>query len=126
MNNHYNSMILTVEPFVGFFPDDLHQWLNANPGNSNLAAAMAAVSNHTGSLLHELGSSQDCWIQYAFGKWRQLEQNLYQTITESMTQSNQCGITNYDLTESRLHYRAKPFMEKHGYYDSAGWWIKSD
>ena len=119
-------MILTVKPFVGFFPNDLRKWLDVNPDSSSFAAAFAAVSNHTGSLYHELDNSQDCWIHYTFEKWRHLEQNLYKTITESMMQSNQCGITNYNLTESRLHYRVKPFMEKHGYYDSAGWWIKAN
>jgi hypothetical protein len=40
-----------------------------------------------------------------------------------LTDENRLKKTNHQL-EGGTHYIAKPFMERNGYYDGGGWWIK--
>ena len=121
-----NTLILTSEPFVGFMPADLRSWLNAQDADSALAAALAVVSNHVIHLRHELGESNDPWLIYAFESWYEIELELYDMISKSMQQSNERGETNYDLAQAGRHYRLIPFMEKNGFRDGSGWWVKRE
>lgn len=108
-------LILTKEPFVGFNPEDLTDWLNTNANDRDLAAALAATSNHTGLLGHELDEG-DPWLRYAYEKWRIVENHLYEQIINRMGPQNGLDTGRYDLI--------KPYMEANGYRDGSGWWIR--
>ena len=89
MKRPTNTLILTTEPFVGFMPEDLRSWLRVYDGDGNLAQALAAVSNHTGDLGHELGESEDYWLLYAYDAWSELEKEICEAIREcSLKRSN--------------------------------------
>lgn len=118
-----NTLILTTEPFVGFMPADLRNWLQRNSKDEDLAVAMTEVHNHVGCLGHELDESDDRWLTYVFEEWWALEKEICEMITGSMRQANLSGEANYDLEQSELYYLVKPFMEKNGYRDGHGWWI---
>ena len=118
-----NTLILTTEPFVGFMPADLRNWLQQNSKDEDLAVAMVEVHNHVGCLGHELDESDDRWLTYAFEEWWSLEKEICEMITSSMRQANLSGEANYDLEQKGLYYLVKPFMEKNGYRDGSGWWI---
>lgn len=120
-----NTLILTTEPFVGFMPSDLRMWLTDHNTDADLASALAEVNDHAGLLGHELDEVEDRWLLYAFEAWWEVELELYDLIFESMKQSNQRGETKYNLTQEGLYYRVKPFMERNGYQDGSGWWVKS-
>lgn len=120
-----NTLILTTEPFVGFMPSDLRMWLTDHNTDADLASALAEVNDHVGLLGHELDEVEDRWLLYAFEAWWEVELELYDLIFESMKQSNQRGETKFNLTQEGLYYRAKPFMERNGYHDGSGWWVKS-
>lgn len=121
-----NTLILTTDPFVGFMPADLKAWVKSHHADPELATALAEVNNHVGLLGHELDEVDDPWLVYAFEDWYELELELYELIFNSMRQSNQRGETNYNLDKEGLYYRVAPFMEKNGFQDGAGWWVKSD
>lgn len=121
-----NTLILTSAPFVGFMPADLQAWLKCHHTDLDLATALAEVNNHVGLLGHELGEVDDPWLDYAFEVWYELELELYDLIIESMRQSNQRGETSYNINREGLYYRVAPFMERNGFQDGAGWWVKSD
>ena len=121
-----NTLILTTDPFVGFMPADLQSWIKCHSTDPDLALALAEVNNHVGLLGHELDDVDDPWLAYAFESWYELELELYDLIFESMRQSNQRGETNYNLSQEGIYYRVKPFMEKNGFQDGAGWWVKAD
>lgn len=123
MKRPTNTLILTTEPFVGFMPEDLRSWLRVYDGDGNLAQALAAVSNHTGDLGHEMGESEDYWLLYTYDAWSELEKEICEMIRESLKRSNQDRYTEYDLSEQRLYYLVKPFMEQNGFRDGSGWWI---
>ena len=119
-----NTLILTTEPFVGFMPSDLRVWLTDHNSDADLACALAEVNDHVGLLGHELDEAEDRWLLYAFEAWWEVELELYDLIFDSMKRSNQRGETKYNLTQEGLCYRVKPFMERNGYQDGSGWWVK--
>lgn len=119
-----NTLILTTEPFVGFMPSDLRAWLADHNTDTDLASALAEVNDHVGLLGHELDEVEDRWLLYAYEAWWEVELELYDLIFDSMKRSNQRGETEYNLTQEGLYYRVKPFMERNGYRDGAGWWVK--
>ena len=119
-----NTLIPTTEPFVGFMPLDLRAWLADHNTDKDLASALAEVNDHVGLLGHELDEVDDPWLIYAFEAWWEIELELYDLIFGSMKRSNQRGETDYNLNQEGLYYRVKPFMERNGYRDGSGWWIK--
>ena len=123
MNLPNNTLILTKEPFVGFMPTDLRVWLQDHNKDADLAMALAAVSNHTGSLRHDLDEVDDYWLLYAYEEWWEIEKELYDMIIFSMKQANMREETNYDFEQVGLYNVVKPFMKKNGFRDGAGWWI---
>lgn len=122
----HNTLILTTEPFVGFMPGDLRVWLSTNNRDLDLAIALAEVNNHVGLLGHELDETDDPWLLYAYEAWWEFELELYDLIFTSMELSNQRGETVYNLNQDGLYRRVAPFMERNGFQDGAGWWIKSE
>ena len=121
-----NTLILTVDPFVGFMPNELRAWLCEHTDDASLAAALAAVNNHTGCLGHDLGEVNDPWLLYAFEEWRVLEKDLYGIVFKSMETAVLRGEADYDLTREGLYYKALQFMEKNGFRDGTGWYIESE
>ena len=121
-----NTLILTTEPFVGFMPADLRAWITEHSSDQNLAMALAEVHNHVGILGHELDETDDHWLIYAYEAWWEVEKELYDLIVASMRHSNQQGKTNYNLSQTGLHWLVKPFMEKSGFQDGTGWWVQTD
>ena len=121
-----NTLILDVDPFVGFMPNEVRAWLEVHTDEVSLATALAAVHNQVGSLFHELDDSNDPWIIYSFESWRELEEELYESIFNIMAESNRRGNTLYDLNQQGWYFKAKPFMEKNGFIAGAGWWIRDE
>lgn len=121
-----NTLILTTDPFVGFMPIDLQKWIKVHHADPDLATALAEVNNHVGILGHELDEVDDLWLVYAYESWYEIELELYDLIFKSMKESNQRGETRYNLNQEGLYRRVAPFMERNGFQDGAGWWVKSD
>lgn len=119
-----NTLILITEPLVGFHPDDVRVWLTSHPDNHSLAIALSAVHNQTGSLGHELDDSDDPWLLYAYESWKELDQDLYARVIETMNAANQRGESSYDLSPKGWYNLAKPFMEKNGFMSGNGWWVE--
>ena len=121
-----NTLILTSEPFFGFMPNDVRDWLKEHTSDLDLATALALVNDKAGVLGHELDEFNDPWLLYAFDEWWEVEEEIYNRIIASMEQSNGRGETQYDLAQPGLYFQVKPFMERNGFQDGAGWWVKSD
>lgn len=121
-----NTLILTTDPFVGFMPADLRDWITMHNTDPDLALALAEVHNHVGILGHELDEMDDHWLLYAFEAWWEVEKELYDLIVASMRHSNQQGKTTYNLSQPGLHWLVKPFMEKNGFRDGTGWWVHTE
>ena len=107
-------------------PADLRAWITEHSSDQNLAMALAEVHNHVGILGHELDETDEHWLIYAYEAWWEVEKELYDLIVASMRHSNQQGKTNYNLSQTGLHWLVKPFMEKNGFRDGTGWWVQTD
>lgn len=120
-----NLLILTQYPFVGFRPDDVRQWLKETPEKKNLALALSVVEEKAAAVSEQISDSQDTWAFYAAEEWEELEMELYREIERILLEENRNG-ANHDMTVTGRHYRILPFMERNGYRDGSGWWIKNE
>lgn len=118
-------MILDKEPFVGYMPEDIRNWMIKHNQESDIACAMMIVHNKTGMLIHLCDESYDPWINYAYEEWNEIETELIEHIRNILYAENKIRDTNYTLDGIGTYYLVKPFMERNGYRDDAGWWIKT-
>ena len=116
-----NSLILEQDPFVGFMPDDIRNWLSLHSQDENIALAMMHVHNKVGRLMHESEEYNDAWADFAFMEWKELETEITETIIR-LLESNTFG-KRESPERAGTYYRIKPFMERNGYRDYSGWWI---
>ena len=120
-----NYLVLDREPFVGFFPNDLRNWLAEHTQELEIALSMMFVHEKTGVLGAECDETTDYWVHFAFEEWYELETELVERIKEILALDNKTKGTNYPLDGIGTHYIIKPFMERNGYRDGSGWWIKA-
>ena len=85
---------------------------------------MMQVSTKVGMLMHE--SDEDHWANYAFEEWADLETEIAEKIKHISALENQTKGMNHRLDGVGLHDIIKPFMERSGYRDGSGWWIKAE
>lgn len=112
---------MVKEPLESVATDDIRCWLNENYNEYNLAVAFADTNNKVGWLMHD--SDEDYAVSVLVDKWYELYIQLFNMILKILTDENRLKKTNHQL-EGGTHYIAKPFMERNGYYDGGGWWIK--
>lgn len=116
----YPLYVLREEPFDGFFPQDLFQWLKTDVSDKQLAEAYAIVNCHCSALML-LKADDDPWGDQAFYDWRDVESEIVAMILKRTKES---GIP---LPEKKgTHYLVTPFMEKQGYKDYSGNWCKEE
>lgn len=120
-----NAVILFSEPLKDWTVDDMRTWLSQHTEENDLATAMSLVSMKTGWLMHLTDDEGGEIYSEDFHKWWDLEKELYSKILSIMEQENESGVANYDLLKVGLHYRIEPFMNRNGYRDGAGWWVKN-
>ena len=62
--------------------------------------------------------------QCIFKEWWSFQQELYTKIIVILKEENAAGKTKHKISNKGLHYVILPFMERNGYRDGAGWWVK--
>ena len=120
-----NDLMLDEEPFVGYMPHDVRAWVQEHHLESELACAMMIVHNRVGVLMHLCDESSDPWVDYAFEAWHDIETELAARIREILADENRTKGTAHTLDGIGTYYMVKPFMERNGYRDGAGWWIRT-
>lgn len=116
--------VLTSEPLKGYTPEDVRTWLQDNTEESALAEALAQVHNKTGLMGHELDETDNACFEKAYEEWWALEKELYAKIIKILEQENLKKQASHKIADKGLYYVVLPFMERNGYRDGAGWWIK--
>ena len=119
-----NYLIIDHEPFVGYMPNDIRNWLTEHPQESDIASAMMIVHNKVDILMDVCEEVNDPWANYAFEEWNEIETELAERIRGILSVDNRTKDTNYTLDGIGTYYMVKPFMERNGYRDASGWWIK--
>lgn len=120
MQVEQNMLILTDEPFCGCMPEDIRLKLFEPVEEHTLAEMFASVANKVGSLIHETDSDQ--WAIYALEEWHNIEQILVDQIVDVLIKD---GSLQKPPAKGWFPIIV-PFMERHGYYDGSGWWIKRE
>ena len=97
--------------------------------DDTVATILAGVSNEVGWLMHELDDPDNdeelvSTYRSLFDSWYALERDLVAEVIRRLEEENQTTGTKYLTTGIGTHYIIKPFMERNGFIDGAGWWIK--
>ena len=115
--------VLISPPLDGCVPNDVRTWLREqHETDAAIAEAMSKVGMKAGWLMHELDdpdNDEKALQKYheEFDMWYELEKELVKEIVRRL------GI---EKVEKGWHYIIEPFMNKNGYRDGAGWWIKEE
>ena len=119
-----NAVILCSEPLKGWTVDEMRMWISQHTEESDLATATALVDMKAGWLMHLTDDEGGEIYSEEEHKWCELSNELYAKILSIMENENDTGIAYHDLTKAGLFYRIEPFMNRNGYRDGAGWWVK--
>ena len=97
--------------------------------DDTVATILAGVSNEVGWLMHELDDPDNdeelvSTYRSLFDSWYALERDLVAEVIRRLEEENQTTGTKYLTSGIGTHYIIKPFMERNGFIDGAGWWIK--
>lgn len=127
-DNYTEIAVMASEPLKGYTPDTIREMLTRYTTDSTVAVIMAAVANKTGWIGHDLGDldndeETDARIKAELDTWWALEKELYAEIIRRLEEENRSQGTNHTISGIGLHYIIKPFMERNGFRDGAGWWI---
>lgn len=121
--------IMASDPLKDYTPDIIRDVLTRYQTDEAIAAIMAAVANKTGWLGHDIDDPDNdedinSRIIEEHDAWWVLEKELYVEIIRRLEEENRTKGTAYVTAGIGLHYIIKPFMERNGYRDGAGWWVK--
>lgn len=103
--------------------DDVRRWLEEEPSEERLALALSMVEKKAAFVRDEVYEADDVWEEYAACEWEDLVEELVYRIEAMLIAENQSG-ANHDLTARGWRQRIVPFMQRNGYEDCSGWWIK--
>lgn len=120
---------LCSEPLDGFSPTQVRSMFERYTSDDTVATILAGVSNEVGWLMHELDDPDNdeelvSTYRSLFDSWYALERDLVAEVIRRLEEENQTTGTKYLTTGIGTHYIIKPFMERNGFIDGAGWWIK--
>ena len=120
---------LCSEPLDGFSPTQVRSMFERYTSDDTVATILAGVSNEVGWLMHELDDPDNdeelvSTYRSLFDSWYALERDLVTEVIRRLEGENQTTGTNHLTTGIGTHYIIKPFRERNGFVDGAGWWIK--
>ena len=123
------AAVLFKAPLEGYNPDEVRSWLAVDNSDAQLARAMASVNNQTGWLGHDIDDPDNDEetnnrIIAEHNAWWTLEKELVAEIICRLEHENKTAGTQHVTSGIGYYYVVKPFMERNGYRDGAGWWVK--
>ena len=120
--------IMASEPLKGYTPDQMREMASKYDSDEALAAVYASVSNKTGWIGHDIGEPENDEetnnrLKKELAEWWKLEKELYAEIVSRLQKENAEKGTTYITSGKDMWYIVKPFMERNGFRDGAGWWV---
>ena len=111
-----NLAVMGSEPLDEISAEEWRNILESECSDGELATALAGAWNKAIWLGHDL-DDDDCSPEkeQLYQEWNDLEQAIMQSISLRF----QCEITPPYLSA------LTPFMEKNGFYNNGGWWVRS-
>lgn len=111
------AVVMASEPLPGITPEKWLSMLGESYGDVELATALAGAWNKCGWLGHDL--DDDDYTQEMISEhdaWWALEEELIAEVARRM--NRECETPYVKLIA--------PFMERNGYRDGCGWWVKAE
>ena len=129
--NYSDIVVMASEPLKGYTPETMRGMLTRYNTDDAVASIMAAVSNKTGWIGHDIDDPDNDEetnerIIAEHDAWWALEKELYAEIIRRLEEENRTKGTTHVTSGIGLHYIIKPFMERNGYRDGAGWWVAAE
>lgn len=129
--NDSDIVLMASEPLKGYTPETMRGMLTRYNTDDAVASIMAAVSNKTGWIGHDIDDPDNDEetnerIIAEYDAWWALEKELYAEIIRRLEEENRTKGTTHVTSGIGLHYIIKPFMERNGYRDGAGWWVAAE
>ena len=111
--------------------EDLRQTFTENSTDKYLAEIFAKTSNQTGKLFHMVDDPESSFEENEkyleeSNLWWDFYIELFEEIKARLIKSNEENGTAYVTEDASFRKIATPFMERHGYRDGCGWWIKQE
>lgn len=120
--------IMASEPLKGCTSDQMREMASKYDSDAALAAIYASVSNKTGWIGHDIGEPENDEetnnrLKKEHNEWWMLEKELYAEIVSRLQKENAEKGTTHITSGKGMWFIVKPFMERNGFRDGAGWWI---
>lgn len=112
-DNYCDIVVMASEPLKSCTPYTIRNMLTRYQSDNVIAVIMAVAANKTGWIEHDIDDPEndeetDARIKAEYDAWR--------TLTRTQG-------TSHVTSDIGLRYIIKPFMERNGFRDGAGWWI---
>lgn len=130
MINFTETAVMFDEPLKDYTPDSIRQAMEMDNSDESIAMLMAAVSNKTAWLGHDIDDyeadeeAEALSIVSEYEVWNVLLSELYAQIIRRLESADITEQPDDIKNVKGLYYIIKPFKERYGYRDGAGWWIK--
>ncbi len=115
---------MTGDPLPDMSADEVRAHFADKNDEKDLADAYAMADNKLGWISddlydYEVGSPEHSAAVIIYDEWKSLIGEYEARIFEIVKRDNPL------VTNKGTRWTLKPFMEKHGYIDGRGWWIKT-
>ncbi|MDD6175969.1 MAG: hypothetical protein PUC59_09475 [Firmicutes bacterium] len=110
-------------------PDMIRDFLAHHKADHEVAAVMAAVAAKSTRIGYDIDAPDNdeetnARIIAEHDAWWKLEKELYAEIIRRLEEENRTKGTAHVTGGIGLHYIIRPFMQRNGFRDAAGWWVK--
>lgn len=113
------AAVLMGDPLPELTAKDFADGLDDSLSDHDLAEAIALVWSKTGHLMYL--AEEDEAFNAELEEWFGLEEDLCKKAIEALVHEGR------DIDNSHgLHGKVAPFMERNGYRDACGWWVRDE
>lgn len=116
--DNYDSVMLYDNTIMHI--DDVNAYLSSDYTEPRIAELLSVITFKTADLYE---NEDDGWALQYSERWSELEERIYELIKQILSAQNS-NDANYTIEGAGLYNMAIPFMERNGYRDGNGWWIK--
>ena len=123
--NEFPYYVMMSEPIPDMSVEDIRNWFAENNDEQGLATAYAVVHNKAWWVEDDVYDYEEGTEEYKKAcqitdEWFALMDELVEKIFDILRSE---GV---DIPETGQIKVLAPFMERYGYFDGNGWWIKKD
>ncbi len=120
-------VIMSREPLKDISPEEWRKMLSIDNSEARLADALAGAWNQSGWLMHDL-DDDDCTSEMELKSeaWNALEKELIEKVIKILEKDNAEGRGPFVTSNAPFLEVVLPFMERNGYRNGNGWWVKRE